>query len=130
MSRSIRTAVARTAAIVAAGIAGAVILAGCTAGTNQVIAPIMTDLNAIDGATVEVSVGNVIVLTGDDENPTAWTALIDDGSLLEFSPAEKTESAEFNPGLKALAEGTTDVTLSNTITEETVTFTVDITPAK
>lgn len=126
-----RTAHPRITALLALGMASALALAGCAAGSSTgVIAPVIADLTTIDGTTVTVGVGNVIDLTGDDETYTAWTAEIADGKVVEFTPGRDDGSAQFNPGLTALAPGTTEVTLDNADSGDTVTFTVEVTPAK
>jgi hypothetical protein len=130
---------ATSAAIVAAALA----LAGCAASSGtpatsqpasigpaasgQVIAPVIVDLNDVDGTRVEVAVGNTIDLTGDDETYAEWMAEIGDESIVEFIAGRDDGSAQFNPGLDALAPGETDVTLDNAETGKTMTFTVEVT---
>ncbi|WP_308798351.1 hypothetical protein [Agromyces silvae] len=128
----------RTGASVAVLIAaGAFALAGCasSSGTHEthpatasaeVVAPVIVDLNDVDGTTVEVKVGNVIDLTGDDETYADWGAEIEDESIVSFTPGRDDGSAQFNPGLNALAVGETEVALDNTSTDQTVTFTVKV----
>lgn len=124
-----RTTRPRTATLLALGLASAFALAGCAGPTTGVIAPVIADLTTIDGTTVTVGVGNVIDLTGDDETFTSWTADIADPKIVEFTPGKDDGSAQFNPGLKALSEGSTDVTLDNSKSGDSVTFTVEVTPA-
>ena len=98
--------------------------------SNSVLPPIIVELADADGTTVEVPLDNVVdLVTGDDENVTDWTAKISDESVVEFVPGKDDGSAQFNPGLKPLAEGTTDVVLSNSETDSTVSFTVTVTAA-
>ncbi len=89
----------------------------------------IVDLADVDGTTVEVAVGNTIDLTGDDETYTEWTAEIADESVATFVPGRDDGSAQFNPGIDALAEGSTDVTLENSATGDIVEFTVEVTAA-
>lgn len=124
-----RTTRPRTAALLALGMASAFALAGCAAPSTGVIAPVIADLTKIDGTTVTVGVGNVIDLTGDDQTYTSWEADIADPKIVEFTPGKDDGSAQFNPGLKALAEGSTEVTLDNSESGDSVTFTVEVTPA-
>lgn len=124
-----RTTRPRTAALLALGMASAFALAGCAASSTGVIAPVIADLTKIDGTTVTVGVGNVIDLTGDDKTYTSWEADIADPKIVEFTPGKDDGSAQFNPGLKALAEGSTEVTLDNSESGDSVTFTVEVTPA-
>jgi hypothetical protein len=121
--------------------AAALALAGCAAssGTHEshepsassgsspaVGSPVIVDLNDIDGTTIEVPVGNTVDLTGDDDTYTEWMAEIGDESIVEFVPGRDDGSAQFNPGLDALAPGETEVTLDNAETGKTVTFTVEV----
>jgi hypothetical protein len=95
-----------------------------TATAAQALPPVIADLGELDGTTVDVGVGGTIDLTGDDETFTDWTATIDDPSVVSFTPGRDDGSAQFNPGLQATAVGTTDVTLTNSVSGESVTFTV------
>ncbi len=98
--------------------------------SNSVLPPIIVELSEADGTTVEVPLDNVVdLVTGDDEDVAAWTAKIADESVVEFVPGKDDGSAQFNPGLKPLAEGTTDVVMSNPDTDAKVSFTVTVTAA-
>jgi hypothetical protein len=95
-----------------------------------VLPPIIVELADAEGTTVEVPLDNVVdLVTGDDEDVTAWTAKVSDESVVEFVPGKDDGSAQFNPGLTPLAEGTSDVVLSNSETDSTVSFTVTVTAA-
>jgi hypothetical protein len=96
---------------------------------GTVLPPIIADLNSIDGTTVEVRQGGTIDLTGDSETFTDWTAEIADAKVAEFVPGRTDGSASFNPGIKALAPGTTTVKMTNSTSSETVSFTVTVTAA-
>lgn len=107
-------------------------LAGCTPAAtpdSETLPPVIVDINEIDGTTVEVAEGNVIDLTGDDETYLDWTAEISDPEVAEFTPGKDDGSAQFNPGLTALSVGDTEVTLDNSTSGDTVTFTVEVTAA-
>lgn len=126
-----RSSFIRTGALVLA-MGTAFSLVGCSSssGTGDdsgVIAPVIVNLSEVDGTTVEVTKGNVIDLTGDDETFTDWTATIADEKIVEFTPGRDDGSAQFNPGLTALEVGETEVTLDNSSSAESVTFTVDVT---
>lgn len=56
-------------------------------------------------------------------------AEVDDPAIVEFTAARDDGSAQFNPGLTATAVGSTGVTLDNGETGDTVSFTVEVTPA-
>lgn len=98
-------------------------------GANA-LPPVIADLTHVDGTTVQVAVGNVIDLTGDDTTFTTWSAHITDPAIVSFTPGKDDGSAQFNPGFTALAEGTTAVTLDNTASGAHVAFTIEVTPKK
>lgn len=119
----------RALVLVGAALALAAGLTGCAApGTGGMPAPVSVDLGSVNGSTVRVQVGNVVNLTGDDTDFTSWSAHIRDERIVTFSPGKDDGSAQFNPGLRAVAEGSTEVTLDNSASGKTVTFTVDVTP--
>jgi ABC-type Fe3+-hydroxamate transport system substrate-binding protein len=95
--------------------------------SSGVVAPIIVAVSDVDGTTVEVPLGNALVLTSDTEPLADWTAEVSDPSVLRFEPGSSSGSAQFNPGFEALAVGTTDVTMKNSSTGTTVSFTVDVT---
>lgn len=129
----LRRPLLRTGALALA--AGAMIaLVGCAAsddaadaGSTGTIAPVIVDINEIDGTTIQVVEGNVIDLTGDDDTYLDWTADIADTSVVEFTPGKDDGSAQFNPGLTALSPGESEVALDNSASGDTVTFTVEVT---
>jgi hypothetical protein len=142
MSRTTRPAarlLAATAVVLAVG-AG---LAACSSGSSSssssatpsatsgasssVIAPIFVPVADADGTTVDVTVGNAVVMTSDTEPLGDWTADVSDTSVLRFEPGSSGGSADFNPGFEALAAGTADVTMTNSSTGTKVSFTVDVT---
>ncbi|KJL34400.1 hypothetical protein [Microbacterium azadirachtae] len=143
----IRTRLHRSIAGLVAGTAlatAALGLAGCSGGTTPAastssapsatgagaLPPIIADLGSIDGTTVQVPLGNTIDLTGDDKDFTHWTADIADAKIVSFAPGKDDGSAQFNPGLDALAEGTTKVTMDNSASGKHVAFTVEVTAKK
>ncbi|MDQ0642563.1 hypothetical protein [Microbacterium murale] len=126
-SRALRT----TAALLALGAAMAV--SGCASPEpdGKTLPPVIVDINEIDGTTVEVAEGNTIDLTGDDETYLDWTAEIENSDVVTFVPGKDDGSAQFNPGLDAVEVGETEVTLDNSSSGDSVTFTVEVTaPAK
>jgi hypothetical protein len=104
-------------------------ITGCASADpgGQTLPPIIVDIGEIDGTTVEVARGNAIDLTGDDETYLDWTAEIDDPEVVTFVPGKDDGSAQFNPGLDAVEVGDSEVTLENSTTGDTVTFTVEVT---
>ena len=123
-------------------VAGAVLLVasltGCTGSgsgvasdsdgaSGSVIAPVSVPITEVDGTTVTVQVGNVVNLTGDDETFADWTAEIDDPEVVSFVDGRTDGSATFNPGVKALEVGDSDVTLTNSSIGHSVSFEVEVT---
>lgn len=102
---------------------------GCASAESggKTLPPVIVDLTEIDGTTVEVAEGNSIDLTGDDETYLDWTAEIDDPEVVSFVPGKDDGSAQFNPGLDALKVGDSEVTLENSNSGDTVSFTVEVT---
>lgn len=124
MRRNARTACAAIllSATVALG------LIAC-APTAEQLPPVIVDITSVDGTTVSVPVGGAVDLTGDDKTYTSWTAEIADSTVVAFVPGKDDGSASFNPGLDALAAGSSEVTLTNSETDDSVTFTVEVTKA-
>ncbi len=128
-------AVLAAGALTLVGCTGASTPAGSTSGTAAAtgagaLPPIIADLGSIDGTTVQVPLGNTIDLTGDDKDFTHWAADIADPGIVSFVPGKDDGSAQFNPGLDALAEGSTKVALDNSASGAHVTFTVEVTARK
>jgi hypothetical protein len=100
-----------------------------TEGSSSALPPVIVEVGSLDGTTVEVPEGGAIDVTGDDETYTDWTAEIADPAIVSFTPGRDDGSAQFNPGFDALAVGSTEVTLTNSSSGETLTFTVDVVAA-
>lgn len=122
------------ARLMCVGAIAAAALTGITACSSTpatgVIGPVTVDLSSLQGTDVTVEMGRVIDLTGDDTTFTAWEADISDPKIVEFTPGKDDGSAQFNPGLTPLKEGTTEVVLTNGESHDEVEFTVTVTPAK
>src|SRR5262245_58667542 len=99
-----------------------------TDGSNvgNVLPPVVVDLDTLDGKTVDVRLGGTIDLTGDEQTFTDWTADVADPQVVSFTPGRDDGSATFDPGLQAIGVGTTEVTLVNSSSHQTVTFTVKV----
>lgn len=111
-------------------------LAACSSDTSsssassessQLIGPISEAISSIDGKTIDATVGRNINLTGDDKTFDQWTATTSTPGIVTFKNGYTEGSATFNPGLTVDAAGTTKVTLKNSSTGQTVTFTVNAT---
>lgn len=100
---------------------------GGPSSDGPVIAPVTMSAEELQGQTVELEVGQVLNITTGDLDGESYSGEVKDTKVAEFIPAEKSDSAEFNPGVKALAAGSTEVVLSNSDGGiEDVTFTVDV----
>lgn len=99
-----------------------------TAAAGQTaLPPVIADLNNVDGTTVDVPVGRTVDLTGDQKTYKDWTAKIADEKVVTFVAGRDEGTAAFNPGLIAKAAGKSEVTLTNSSSSKTVTFTVAVT---
>lgn len=89
-----------------------------TSGTEQpiggdVVAPVTMSVNELQGVEVELVVGQVLNIVTDSLEVDSYTGEVADPKIAEFSTGRNDGSAEFNPGVTALAAGTTTVTLTN-----------------
>ncbi|GAA1932383.1 hypothetical protein GCM10009775_25510 [Microbacterium aoyamense] len=116
----------RIAAVAVLAVAFA--LTACTSAGTPVIAPVTMDVNDLQGATVDLKVGQVLNINTGSLAVTSYSGEVEDTSIAEFVKGSDTQDAQFNPGVKGLAEGSTKVVLSNSDGGiEDVTFTVDVT---
>jgi hypothetical protein len=89
-------------------------LAACAPSPiGPVVAPVTVDVNDLQGATVEVALNQVINITTASLAVDSYTAEIADPTVLEFVQGREDGSATFNPGLRPLRVGETEVTLTN-----------------
>jgi hypothetical protein len=101
-------------------------LSACAAPT-PVIAPVTMDANDLQGATVDLVVGQVLNINTGDLAVDSYSGEVADTSVAEFVAGREDGGATFNPGVKALAEGSTKVVLSNANGGiQNLTFTVDV----
>ncbi len=118
--------------IATVGIAAAVIaLSGCAQQQQPptpVIAPVTVEVGDLQGETVDLIVGQTLNINTGDLPVESYSAQVADPAIAEFSAGYTDGSATFNPGLKALAVGSTEVVLSNSNGGiQDVTFTIDVT---
>lgn len=115
----------------AAVIALAVGLSACAQQETPVIAPVTEDVGDLQGTTVDLIVGQALNINTGDLAVDSYTGTVEDTTVAEFVAGRTDGSATFNPGVTALAEGTTKVVLSNSDGGiQDVTFTVDVTAEK
>ncbi|MFE5410266.1 hypothetical protein [Microbacterium sp. NPDC056569] len=101
-------------------------LAGC-ASPQPVIAPVTRDVGALQGETVELEVGQVLNIDTGDLAVDSYSGVVADPSVARFTAGREDGGATYNPGVEGLAEGTTEVVLSNEDGGiQDVTFTVEV----
>ncbi len=102
-------------------------LSACAQTNETVIAPVTMDANDLQGATVDLVVGQVLNINTGDLAVDSYSGEVEDASVAEFVEGYEQGGATFNPGVKALAEGTTTVVMSNSTGGiQDLTFTVDV----
>ncbi len=95
---------------------------------TPVIAPVTMDVNDLQGATVELVVGQSLNITTGDLAVDSYSGEVDDPTVAEFVPGRVDGTATYNPGVTALAPGSTQVVLSNSDGGiQDLTFTVSVT---
>lgn len=113
-------------ATVLAAAAVVVLFAGC-APADPVIAPITRDAGSLQGATVDLEVGQVLNIDTGDLAVDSYSGEVDDPSVARFVAGREEDGATFNPGVEGLSEGETTVVLSNSDGGiQDVTFTVEV----
>ncbi len=112
----------------AAVIAVTVGLSACAQSTpTPVIAPVTMDVGDLEGETVDLIVGQVLNINTGDLAVDSYSGEVEDSAVAEFVKGREEGGATYNPGVKALAEGSTEVVLSNSDGGiEDVTFTVTV----
>ena len=108
---------------VALGAAAALIvsLAGCASNSTpeeepiggDIIAPVTMEANDLQGAEVELLVGQVLNINTGSLAVDSYTGEVADPTIAEFTPGSIEGETEFNPGVTGLAPGTTEVTMTN-----------------
>jgi len=114
--------------LAAIGVAAVVVgLSACAAAPGPVIAPVTREAGSLQGETVDLVVGQVLNIDTGDLAVDSYSGEIDDPAVAEFVRGHESDGAVFNPGVKALAPGSTTVVLSNSDGGiQDVTFTVDV----
>ncbi|QEW01518.1 hypothetical protein F6J84_09260 [Microbacterium caowuchunii] len=80
---------------------------------GDVIAPVTMAAGDLQGATVDLLVGQVLNITTGDLAVDSYTGQVADTEVATFVEGRTDGSAEFNPGVEAVGAGTTDVTMTN-----------------
>lgn len=105
----------RILALAAAAVFASLALAGCSSSgeDSEVIAPVIMSAEELQGASVELRVGQGLDITTGDLAEDSYSAEIADSSIVSFSKGGERDGATFNPGLIGEAVGETEVTLTN-----------------
>ncbi len=80
---------------------------------GDIVAPVTKSASELQGANIELIVGQVLNINTDSLAVDSYTAEIADESIAEFSQGGSSGGAEFNPGVTALRLGSTKVKLVN-----------------
>ncbi|WP_440708035.1 hypothetical protein [Herbiconiux sp. YIM B11900] len=80
---------------------------------GDVITPVSMSANDLQGASVDLIVGQVLNIDTGDLATDSYTGEVADTEVAEFVQGQTGGSAELNPGVQALAVGTTTVTMIN-----------------
>lgn len=94
-------------------------LAGCASSNSDkpiggdVITPVVMDANDLQGATVELVVGQVLDINTGDLAADSYTGEVADPTIAEFTAGKVDGSTVANPAVEGLAPGTTGVIMTN-----------------
>ncbi|GAA2231234.1 hypothetical protein N1031_07565 [Herbiconiux moechotypicola] len=80
---------------------------------GDVITPVTMEANDLQGATVDLIVGQVLNINTGDLATDSYTGEVADTAVARFVQGQTGGSAELNPGVEALAVGETEVTMTN-----------------
>jgi hypothetical protein len=80
---------------------------------TAVIAPVTMDAGDLQGATVELVVGQVLNIDTGDLAVDSYTGKVADPAVAEFVEGREDDTATFNPGVRALGEGSTTVEMTD-----------------
>jgi hypothetical protein len=106
-------------------VAAAVALAGCAATApvtpassatpigGDIVAPVTMSANDLQGATVDLVVGQVLNITTGDLAVESYTGEVSDPEVATFVAGREEDGTTFNPGITAIGAGSAAVTLTN-----------------
>lgn len=80
---------------------------------GDIIAPVTLEANDLQGAEVDLLVGQTLNINTGDLAVDSYSGEVADPKVAEFVAGRIESSAEFNPGVTALAQGSTEVTMVN-----------------
>ncbi len=82
--------------------------------STPVIAPVTISANDLQGSSVDLVPGQSLNIDTGDLEVTSYRGEVADTEIAQFVPGREDDSATFNPGVVALAVGSTEVRMSNT----------------
>lgn len=94
---------------------------------SDVVSPIQIPVAEANGKTYDIPMNSMGYLNVAEATEGDWTASFSKSGVVEFTAGGTDGDATFVPGLTPVAEGTTEVTLTDSVTGETVMFTVNVT---
>ena len=94
---------------------------------SNVVSPIQIPVAEANGQTYDIPLNATGYLNVADGTEADWTAEFSKAGVVEFTEGGPEGDATLVPGLTPVSEGTTEVTLTNPVSGETVTFTVNVT---
>ncbi len=94
---------------------------------SNVVSPVQIPVAEANGKTYDIPMNSMGYLNVAEATEGDWTASFSKSGVVEFTEGGTDGDATFVPGLTPVAEGTTEVTLTDSVTGETVTFTVNVT---
>lgn len=98
-----------------AAVAAAFTLTACASSTGgaPVIAPVVMDADDLQGTTVDLVIGQVLSINTGSLAVDSYSGEVADSAIAKFVEGNDDGSATFNPGVEALAPGSTEVTMTN-----------------
>lgn len=113
--------------IAVAALVGAALGLSACAGPPPVTPPVTRDVGSLQGDIVELDVGQMLNIDTGDLAVDSYSGTVADPEVARFVVGREEGGATYNPGVEALAEGTTEVVLSNSDGGiQDVTFTVEV----
>lgn len=102
----------------AAALLAGLALVGCSPQGSapiggDVMAPVTMGVNELQGETVELIVGQMLNIDTESLAVDSYAGSVGDKTVAQFTEGRREGSAEFNPGVEALAEGKTTVRMTN-----------------
>jgi len=103
-------------------VAAAVALTACSSPSSSpsetpiggdIVAPVTMEANDLQGATVDLVVGQVLNINTGDLAVDSYTGEVADTDVATFTEGHEDASASFNPGVEAVGVGETTVTMTN-----------------